>query len=400
MPGPYSDTEFVRAESDVPGPNNLYYYWHHASGLCHLAVWRPSASFKNAPVAVFIHGGLGYNPGWRAMEDNVITGKYADLAAEMSTKGWVVISLEYPTCARNASRSQAAGGAAEVSTGLSGTWEEIHPIAFWPEQPAYIALAIQHIKSNWSGIADETATLKGAELWGANNSIDPDYIHLIGNSWGGTMAMYTALQPSGYYPYIPENAYGEMDPMMPRASHRVRSVSAISPQIDFTQWYFDTGDTVPLDEMYHNDRMQAFMRRETMRRWSTLPMAWKKQSPWWILQEYHPENTQVAFNVEFFGTGIAGWEQNLTYQDWSPGSVRDDVAEGKAWVDPHNGKFQGKPLRDALLSYGEDSSAPIRKSRVAWTGAGSLGDNIFGAANYSTQMFSWLRSIGYPTQYT
>lgn len=402
MPGPYAAADFTRANTDVPGSNALHYYWHHPSGLCHMAVWWPSASFQDAPVAVFIHGGLGFNPGWRAMESNVLTGKYDDLAAAMSAKGWVIISIDYPTCGRNATDFETTGSGSASTNPIMGTWGEIHPIAFWPEQPAYLALAIQYIKSNWSGVNDETQTLFGASLWGAGNSINPEYIHLVGNSWGGTMGMYVALQPSGYYPYTTERAYGDMDPYIPRASHRVKSVSAISPQIDFTQWYFDTGSASVLGEIYQRDVMQAFMRRESRRAWSTLPMAWKMQSPWWILQEGHPENDNLSFYVEFLGDGTIDWEVNLTYEDWSPGTVRDDTAGGKAWIDPHNGPFQGKPLRDALRSYGSNASAPIRLSRVAWVGASGTGDGeaILGVDAYITRMFSWLQSIGYPAEYT
>lgn len=398
MVGPYDANEFVRANSDVPGPNALHYYWHHPSGLCHMAVWRPSASFEGAPVALFVHGGLGFNPGWRAMESNVITGKYADLAADMSAKGWVIISIDYPTCGRNAHVVETSGSGTSSSNPLMGTWGEIHPIAFWPEQPAYLALAIQYIKSNWSA-KTATPTLFGEALWGSGNSIDPSLIHLVGNSWGGTMALYVGFQPTGYYPYVTENAYGEMDPYMPRASHRVKSISAISPQIDFTQWHFDDGDSY-LGEPYSNDIMQAFMRREARRSWSGLPMAWKKQSPWWVMSENHSENNNISCYIEFVGQGANENEENLTYEDWSPGTVRDDQDGGKAWMDPHNGPFQGKPTRDLLKAYGSDAAAPIRLSRVAWDNSGSLGESVLGSAAYRTRMFSWLRSIGYPEEYT
>ena len=398
MVGPYSADEFTRANSDVPGTNELHYYWHHPSGLCHLAVWRPSASFEGAPVLLLVHGGLRFNPGWRSIESNVLSGKYDDLAAAMSAKGWVVISIDYPTCGRNASVIEPSGAEASSSL-IAGTWGEIHPIAFWPEQPAYLALAIQYIKSNWSGV--DNATLFGEALWGAGNSIDPDYIHVLGNSWGGTMALYVGFQPTGYYPYVTEHALGEMDPYMPRASHRVRSISCISPQIDFTQWYFDDGDSW-LGEIYSNDNLQAFQRAESRRAWSTIPMAWKRQSPWWVMSENHPENDNISCYIEFIGDGDNEFEANLTYEDWSPGSVRDDVDGGKAWMDPHNGPFQGKPTRDLLRAHGTNASAPIRLSRVAWTGASGTGDGeaILGVDAYITRMFSWLRSIGYPEEYT
>ncbi len=409
MPGPYTSSEFKRADSDVPGPNALHYYWHHPSGLCHMAVWRPSASFEGAPVAMFIHGGLGFNPGWRAMESVIGSttggGKYAALAAEMSSKGWVVISIDYPTCGRNAYVVDVSGVGESTTPiinpsnkSIVGTWGEIHPIAFWPEQPAYVALAIQYVKSNWSGV--DNATLFGSDLWGAGNSINPELIHLIGNSWGGTMALYTAFQPTGYYPYVTSNAFGEMDPYTPRASHRVKSVSAISPQIDFTQWHFAEEESL-LGENYSYDNLQAFQRKESRRKWSELPMAWKRQSPWWVIQEGHPENENISCFIEFFGEGTIAPEENLTYNDWNPGTVRDDEAGGKAWMDPHNGPFQGKPIRDALKAYGTNESAPIRLSRVSWLGAASSGlgeANLTGTA-YTNRMFNWLRSIGYPEEY-
>lgn len=399
MPGPY--TTFDRTTCDVPGRYVQHYYWPHASGMCHLAVWRPSASFQGAPVAIFVKGGLGYNPGWRAMTDNVFPpGKQIQLATAMSARGWVVISIEFPVCGSNAHTDPQDGvpGGAEVR----GNYAEIHPLAMWPEQPAYVALAVQHVKTNWSAIADGTKTPFGESLWGAGNSINPDLVHLHGNSWGGTMAMYVALQPDGYYPYDREG-WGIMDRYMPRASHRVKSVGCVSPQFDLTQFYVDTGYTTTLGEIYQGDRLQPFMRTASPRKWSTLPVAEKKRSPYWVLREGHAENANLAFFIEYLGAGTDLAEgENLTAADWEPGTVRDDVAGGKAFADPHNGPFQGQPTLTEFQEYGgasADPESPIRQSIVRWADGGGSG-NLFGQTAYVNQFFSLMARIGYPVEYT
>lgn len=399
MPGPYST--FDRATCDVPGTRLQHYYWPHASGLCHLAVWRPAASFQAAPVYVVVHGGFGYSPGWRSMTTASMTpGKQKDLATVLSAKGWVIVSIDYPACSVNL-HDEGAG-----TNKFLGQWAEIHPVAMWPEQAAYLALAVQYLKTHWSGVAGPDSTPFGATLWGAGNSIDPSNIHLQGISWGAAMAMYVALQPDGYYPYEP-GGWHDMDAYTPRASHRVRSAGGVSPQFDMTQFYIDTGYTSPIGSIYQGDFAQMFMRRASTRTWSGLSNHWKRQSPYWLLQEKHIANSNVSFFIEYLGSGSgdAAWDGNLTADDFSPGTVRNDVAGGKAWIDPHDGRFQGRPTRDELAAYGDLAGTPIRKSVVRWAGGSAESAAPFGHTDtttsaYITNWLAWAKSVGYPTAYT
>ena len=395
--------DFTRATSNVPGPapSLLYEYWPHPSGLCHMYVWRPAAaSFASAQVAVVVHGGLGYNPGDRAMTSDVFGGaKIVNSMNALRDAGWVIISIDYPACAANQWEPNALGTAA--TNEILGTWHEIPPVAMWPEQAGYLALAIQHIKTHYTGSttnADYSAF--GATLWGAGNSIDPTRIHVYGESWGGTMAAYVALQPTGYYPFFPRLGHEIVDPYLPRASHRVISVSFASMQTELGQFYVDTGFAGPQIPIYGADRLQPFMGSESGRKWSTLPLFEKKHSPWWILKENHQENVNLSFFGEFLGTGFGGgFDESLGQNgaDWSPGSVRNDVAGGKAWVDPHDGRIQGRPWYDALVGYepaAGQTGAAIARSDIRWVGTGSTRPG-YSASNYVTKFKEWLASLGY-----
>lgn len=385
MPGPY--VTFSRSNADA-----VLRYLPHPSGLCVLGVHRPAASFQSAPVIVVAHGGLGYNPGWRAMYSATIgTGKPLALVTALNALGWVVISIDYPACASNTHND-----------GLNrflGSWAEMQPLGMWPEQAAYFAHAIQFIKTHWSAEAGSDETVFGADLWGAGNSIDVSTIVTYGNSWGATGWLYTGFQPSGYYPYSPDIGHNLISPYAAKASHRVRGTICVSPQIDLTQFYVDTGYTnVEEGPIYQDDRLQPFMRTESTRKWSTLPMAWKKQSPWWVLQENHSENANFSVFCEFLGTGVDGFDDNLTADDWSPGTVLDDVVGLKAFVDPHYGKLQGQPFKTALESFGSDSAAPIRQSVVRWAG-GSGTNGTIASNQYVSKVLQWMSDIGIDPAY-
>jgi hypothetical protein len=228
-----------------------------------------------------------------------------------------------------------------------------------------------------------------------------------GQSWGSTMSLYMGLQPTGYYPFSPYLDHGGMNRMTPRASHRVKGHidGGSGAQIDLSQFYIDVGYTQ--GEPYNGDCAQWKMRRESRRKWSTLPIQEKKQSPWWVLQEKHAENINWSCFMQFIsiGTGQALWDANLTVSDWNPGVTVKGIGtpgvaghNGKAWIDPHDGRIQAQPWRDALLSYGGDTAAPIRKSVVRWAG-GTGGNALFSQANFVTQCLSWMRKINVPVQY-
>jgi hypothetical protein len=396
MPGPY--TTFLRSNSDAPGANAFHYYFNHSSGLCHLGVWRPKASFQNAPVIVFVHGGLGYNPGWRAMESIMQSAKTSALCTALSAKGWVVISIDYPACAANQHNKEGDNG---DTFRLLGSWFEMHPVAMWPEQAAYIALAVQYLKTHATAVSTSPDySPLAAQMFGAGNSIDGENIFLWGDSWGCTSSMYIALQPTGYYPFD-EGGWGTTDLYIPRKSHRVRGVSGISPQFDLTQFYVDTASNTTignsLGPIYQRDRLQPFMRTEGTRKWSTLPNREKKQSPYWLMQEYLPENENVSFFIEYLGSGVTGISDNLTANDWSPGSTRNDVAGLKAWVDPHDGKFQGPPTKEAVQSYGSTTNSPMRQSYIGYST--SVGGTILSLANYPSRWLQWAGALGVPEQF-
>lgn len=411
-------TEFTRRTSDTPGQfGRLNYYWPHSSGLSHVAVWRQPGSYQDAPVAIFVHGqGFGCEPGWGSMTDQGVLrpGSLKNLAQSLYDRGYVIVSIDYPTCSRNIIRQspyEARGGFR-----IFGSWRERHPIALWPEQPKYVGLATQFVKSNWSGVSGPTITEWGAQLWGAGNSIDPSKVVLCGDKHGALMAMFVALQPTGYLAFERGLSHEAFDPYTPRASHRVAALVLRDPgPIDFTQfWVLPTYGEINgnLPEEFSADRYCIAMRCESARKWgsgdySTMPLPsggtehgrplvlplsgqWKRTSPWWVLQENHVENANLPMHVEISGTGYASYDNLLTSSDWSPGTQRSNQAGNKCWQQPWDGRIQGPPLRAALEAYGGPSAtaAAIRKSVVrdpvttAWP--------ILADSAYASSVVSWL----------
>ena len=411
-------TTFTRKTSDVPGsPGRLHYYHTHPSGLCHLAVWRPSASFQDAPVALLVHGGgLGNAPGWGSMttESAIASGKAANLVQALYDEGYAIVSIDYPVTGYFKHQSLPDGLAGRAR--ILGSWEEIWPLALWPEQPSYVALAIQYVKSNWCGISGPDISLFGEELWGDGNSIDPNRVVCIGDDWGSTLLMYACLQPTGFYPFERRLAHESMDPFVPRASHRPRALVLRNPgPIDFSQFYVDIGytfSTVP--EYLHGDRFHPMMRAESQRRWggrdysgdpeptdglrsgtamrAPIKDAWKRQSPWWILAENHAENANLPMHIEMAGTGYGVYDASLSATDWDPGTMLDDHAGYKAFIQPHDGRLQGSPLRSALTSYGTSASA-IRQSVVLDT-ATSTSYPVLSSGAYAAAVLAWLETVG------
>lgn len=391
-------TFFTKANCDTPGVFGIFHEYHmHASGLCHLAAWWPSNSFQAAPCIVFV-GGVGYgnSPGW-----NQITGTINDnakslaLAKELNAAGWVVIAIDYPVSGANEHTNYGADYQASDNGGfrMKGTWKEHTPVAMWPEQPAYVAIAIQYIKSNWCGVDGGNLSIFGKRLWGIGNSIDPDKVVLAGSDHGATMAAYVSLQPSGFYPFESGVSHDNMDRYVPRASHRVAAVVLQDPMIDFTQFYIDTGYTSPAGTIWMHDHFPAFCRCEDYRPWSDIEMLWKRQSPWWALAQSHPENANIGFFTEFTGTGTGdpAWDEDLTAATWSPGTVRDDTAHAKAWIDPRNGTFQGSPWRGAL-----DTATRMNRfgaSVTRYTDAGGAFEPYV-LAEYPDKVMSWLEGFG------
>jgi len=402
MPGPYTSSEFTRGNAEVMSsrstwnvPYETRLYWPHASGLCHMLVWWPSATFTDAPVAVVVHDSMNGEIGVAAMTTDTITGKFADLCAQMSSDGYVVISIDYPMGGAIFHTRVPAGTVG--ATKVIGSWKEQHPLAMWPEQANYVAYAIQQIKSNAvDGYLHD-------DYFGAGNTIDPNRIVLLGKGWGATCALFAALQPSAFYSHERTPTNEAMDPYVPRASHRVRRLILHEPTIDLTQLYL--GPT-PAGVAYggngttdwtnppgnpawlQGDRFPPFMRCESERRWSLIDPRWKKQSPWWILQEGFSENNNLAMFVEYEQVSVGAWDASLTDADWSPGTVLDTYGTGRAWVHPYH-SFQGPPLLGALQAHGTSSST-IRTSIVRAADSDYL---PYSQAAYTPAVMDWLVTL-------
>jgi hypothetical protein len=428
--------DMIRANAFCPSPTWIedgsprfanHYYLSHPSKLCHMAVFRPSGSFQDAPCAIFVHGKyLGANCGWAAMTTDLFVGKAGALAEALSQKGWVIISISYPITSINEHQRKPNG--ALGATKILGSWKEVHPVAEWPEQPAYVAAAVQYVKSNWTGIAGTDATIFGATLFGAGNSIDRDRVILVGDEWGAELAMYAALQPTGRYPFIRELAYDSMDAYDAGDSHRVLGVVALNPgPIDHTQLYVgrdpiqtkyfipgtqtagqgNTWSEPPGTPYYlKGDRFHPYVRAEGFRRWSRVPMKFKRASPWWVLKQGTVENGNLSFFVQFdnggYDSGVGGWDQNLSSADFSPGTVRSNSAGGKAFIRPDDGRFLGPPLRDLLWGYGgpapSSAGLPIRKSVVRDPVVGGAYPP-YSQADLPGAVLAWAGTLGVPSPF-
>lgn len=413
----------TRAGTRLPGALGRHHLYHgHASGLCHLGVFPhvSGAAYTNAPVAIFVHGeGLGCEPGWGSMTHRgaLATGHMANLAQALHAAGWIVVTIDYPVCSKNYSRvSPEADALGEWR--IFGSWKEIHPLAVWPEQPGYVARAIQYVKSNWSGVEGPTETLFGRELWGDECSIDPSRVIVVADKWGATLAMQALLQPTGYYPFERGLAHLNMDPFTPRASHRVAALVCRDPgPIDFTQFYVhpDWDDRGQPDYL-SGDFFAPMGRLESQRRWGSqaystakpigggrsvgammynvIRPAWKRTSPWWLLQENHVENANMPWHVEISGTGFGADDSSLASTDWNPGFMADNVGAGKCWQQPHDGRIQGPALRAALQEYGGPGAGniPIRSSVVH--DPVTAGHAILSSSAYAASVMAWLASVG------
>lgn len=372
-------TSFTRENCDWPGTRLTRLYWPHSSGLCHMAAWLPDDSFQSAPVAVFVHGGnLGNNPGWGAMLDQLAEAKNLALAKKLNRAGWVIVSIDYPVCGIYRHKKE---GGTNGAARILGSWKEIHPLASWPEQPAYVALAVQYLKTNSSAVSGVISGSFSTELWGAGNSIDQNQIWLVGDDWGATMCLHAALQPTGVYKFDKLGAMA-MDRYMPRESHRVKGVIARNPgPLDFTQFHVRRqGFVAPTPTYLQNDRFHPLMRAESDRRWSNTPMIAKANCPWWALMQNHIENSQLLIYTEFENNGstaTAGtYDSYLTHAQWNPGTVRNGDGtlngNGYQWIVPDDGRIQSVPWRSALQEWSYPNAA-ITSSIVR--------DNVSGTAD-------------------
>lgn len=411
----------TRAGTRTPGQlGRPVLYWPHASGLCNLGVFPhvSGTAYTNAKVAVFVHGeNFGCKPGWGSMtfEGALASGHLANLAQALHAAGWIVVTIDYPTCSTNKSRVSDDQNLGEFR--IYGSWEEVHPIAVWPEQPKYVAQAIQFIKSNWSGVTGPTETLHGRDLWGSECSIDPSKVIVVGDKWGATLAMYALLQPTGYFGFERRLANENMDWYVPRDSHRVAAMILRDPgPLDFTQFYVEPSwDENGQPDELSGDIFGIMGRGESQRRWGSgsystaqpqggsiegdrmyapVHPQWKRQSPWWILKENHLENLGLPMHVEVTGTGYDAKDGSLASGDWNPGFPRNDTANDKCWQQPHDGRIQGPALRDALENYlgatGTGSRIQMSEVRDPVTSAWPL----LAAGSYASNVMAWLARFG------
>lgn len=380
--GPF--TTFTRANCNVPGKYGTpYTYWQHGSGLCVLEVWWPSQSYTNAPVALFVPGETyGHLEVYKNMHGMFSSyPKQLALAAAMSAAGWVVISVGYPGASLNSHTGNSSNSPTPGAFRISGSWGEIPPVAMWPEQPYYLARAIQHIKDN-----KDSDTPFGKRLLGVNNSINPNKIVLCGMKHGATIAMTTAMVPSQGYSYDSLLAHESQDMYFPRLSSRVAAVVATDPMIDFTQLVIatDYASPSPAPTFFQGDKWATFTRAEDMGPWSHVELIRKKVCPWWFLQEKYEENNNLGFYTEFSGTGYASalYDANLVASDWNPGVV--GTVAGKLWIQPENGTFQGKPWNDALQAL----SGKITSSVT------NYGSTLTSNGAYAGEVMDWLGGFG------
>lgn len=351
---------FRRMNSDVPGPTGYHYYGAH--DYEHLFVWRPAGSFVNKPLVVYIHGGLGFNPGNRAMaiDDPGGSGICTEIYNQL---GWPLVSIDYPPCASNALPK----------------WEVCNTM-LWPGMLFSVARAIQHLKSNADG-----TTEYGELLWGAGNSINPHEIVIVGDSFGGTLGSLLGLIPAGVIPTLGptplafSNYAQEFD-------HRPRAVIVQQGQMDWTQFSLQPAPAA-LGDVYDNNIHQVFMYDNTQMVWgkqynpagaptnppNQLPMRIKKDaSPWWWLIQNHAANRNVAFYLAYPAGNIGAYGANLTPADWNPGVQLLDEASGKAFYDPHH-RYQALPTATKMRELG------ILQVRAVWGNyAGGSGSNSGG----------------------
>lgn len=413
-------TTWTKAGTDVPGAigDDTFYFPHLQ---CRLAVWRQPGSYQDAPCAVFVHGEqYGCGPGWGSMTSGgaLANGHLQGLAQELYDAGYCIVSIDYPTASKYVPRAPGSDWENFGEFRIYSSWSEIHPISLWPEQPRYVGHAVQFIKSNWSAVPGATDTVRGTDLWGAGNSIDPSRVVMVADKWGATLALQCMLQTTGDIAFERDLAHESYDSYVPRASHRVAALILRNPgPIDFTQFYVTPDYSIDgnIPEALSGDRFCPVMRGEGQRRWGSGtygsytpsggnplgPMVevvhpqWKRCSPWWLLQRQDSENCNLPIHVEWSESGFASAKDtNLSATDWEPGVMADDAAGGHAWVNPYDHRIQAQALRDALQEFGgpDGDGTPIRQSVV--NDPSSTEHPSSSAAAYPANVVSWLESLG------
>jgi len=343
MPGPY--VTFTRATTDEPGATaGEHYYAAHPSGLCRLLVWRPSASFTNAPCLVILKGGDYVTYGDDETSPETIDADVAQIAEDLNAAGWAVVSVDAPP-----------------SANTGNVLDEVTPFAYFPEHEKQIGHAVAYLKAHASAVDDISLGARAVDLWGSGNSIGRNRIAVLGFGSGATTALWLSALPSTMFPALPGNIAPTIDPYVARFSHRPAAVVAIGATADWTQFDVNAAGS----GVYANDLHPHFLRTRTNRLWSTLERRYKlAASPYfWIVQGFTQNRTMPVYGVWPSSSDPDG--TSLAPGDFVPGELKNDTAGNKAYRDPAH-DFVGNAMEIAIAA----NMAPT--SKVTW---GSIADN-------------------------
>lgn len=244
-----AETVFDVSTSTVPGPALGNVVRVNADGGPHgqVMIWPPAASFQDAPVLFYEHGGAFHNPGYRAMEGAPQGVDMFQLWTDLSAAGWVIVSYDPPPAPSRASYQRSSP-----------------PHALFPYQHLYTARAIAVLATN-SHATGLYKTRLAQRLWGDGNSIGP--IVSCGGSAGANAVAAAALLPQGATGSLGWGSPAR-DGRLAYASHRVAGVITEIMCPDFTQFHVksaDDSDTEP----FQRDQLQGWNHPLTPARWST-----------------------------------------------------------------------------------------------------------------------------------
>jgi len=365
MPGPF--TTFTRSNSDVPGATaGEHYYAAHASGLCRLLVWRPSASFVDAPVLVIYKGGDYVTYGDNETSPETIDADVAQIAEDLNADGWVVVSVDGPP-----------------SPDTANELGETTPFEYFPAHEKTLGTAVSYLKAHASAVDDITLGASSVALWGAGNSISPSRIVTLGFGSGATTALFLAALPGPMFAHLNGSVGPTFDHYAPRFDHRPAATIAFGATADWTQFDIDAAGS----GVYSNDLHPHFMRTASRTLWSTLDRRTKlAASPYfWILQGF-PENLALPVYARWAHSSDADG-LSLLPADYVPGEVKSDTGAAKAYRDPAH-HFVGQAMGVAIAS----KMAPT--SKTTW---GNASDNAITPALTSTALHTdvknWLDDV-------